>query len=248
MSRIPPKEDPALPISQRPHPLQPDPPINQLMLGNPPRNSLRKRISRNRLIPRPRRNLAQENLESLQINPRLQLARRILRATRRRRWNGRMFALGFRLVGCCRAHVVRIRDDGCKEFIIDHGELIMGEATDSLEVPNGCALGKVFNLIGNDGTETTSFGKDRFVGDDVEFSESNDQQFLEVGNGADSRIRMRGMGRFADCGKVVSHRVDEHSVVGNFQQFFGVDLKDRYIKISVSDWLQVSRPTQSDLE
>lgn len=102
------------------------------MLCDSSGNPLRKRVGRNRLVPRPRRDLAQENLERLEIDPGLQLARRILRAAWRSRRHGRA-RLRARLVGCRRgAHVVGICDNSGEKLVVYHADLVAGESADGL--------------------------------------------------------------------------------------------------------------------
>ena len=76
MCCIPPEENSGVKRSVRDASnLRPNIPIDQFVLRHSPRHPLLKRIRRDRLIPRPSGDLAQEDLESLEINPRFELAR-----------------------------------------------------------------------------------------------------------------------------------------------------------------------------
>ena len=228
MGRIPPKEDSIVERSIRDsrNP-QTTTPVNQLVLGHSSRDPLLERIRRDRLVPRPSGNLAQENLECLEVDPRLELARRVLRAPRGGWRHGGRTRLGRAcFFGRGRAHVVRVGNDGGEKLVVDHADLIARETADRLEVAHGGALGETLDLVGDDGAEPASFGENSVVRDDVEFPERDDEQFLEIGDSAYARVGMRWVGRIANGGKVIAHRVDKHAVVGDLEQFLRVDFQN----------------------
>lgn len=90
---------------------------------------------------------------------------------------------------------------------------------------------------------------DSFVGDHVEFSERHDEEFLEVCDCSDSGIGVVGMSRFANGGKVPSHQVDKHPVVGDFEQLLSVDFQYGYsCQHPCRNRVQLKSRTKTDLE
>ena len=56
--------------------------------------------------------------------------------------------------------------------------------------------------------------------------EGDDKKLLEVCNGSDTRVGMIWVSRLANGGKVCSHEVDEHAVVGHLQQSLAINLEN----------------------
>ena len=138
-----------------------------------------KGVLKDDFVPRPRAYVAQQQLESFQIDPCLQPPCRVLRTPRcdERHRLGRRIAIHDRW-----------RGDGGEKLVIDGRDLIFGESTGKLEVPYGCPFGKHFNLVGNDRSESPSFRLNGLFGDDVELAKSDDQEFLKIGDRSYPRI------------------------------------------------------------
>lgn len=188
------------------------------MIGNSALGALHERVGSNRLFTRPRGNAGQEHLESTQVDTGLDAALGIdgdaglFKLTRASWRHSTAASLG-------RAH-------GRKVVVVNNADLLLVKPAHVAEVADGSTLGELFNLVGNDGTETTALAGDSLVGDDVELAERNDQEFLEVGNVAHTRIGVGGVSRVADSRKVAAHEADEHAVIGDFEKSLAVDLEN----------------------
>lgn len=118
----------------------------------------------------------------------------------------------------------------CREVVIVYNaQGVFTEFPDMFQISDRSSLRKLFNLVGNDGSKAFPFTLDSFVGDNVELSEGDDKQFLKVGDGSDSRIRVVGMSRLANGRKVASHQIDEHAIVRHLQELLAIDLEYSYM-------------------
>lgn len=113
-------------------------------------------------------------------------------------------------------------------MVIYDADLFLIKGSYCFEVSHCGSFRKLFDFVGDDGSQSFSFSLYRFLGNDVELSEGNNEKFLEVGNGPDPRIGMVGVSRVAYCGEVAPHKVDEHAVVGDLEQRFSIDLEYGY--------------------
>jgi len=81
--------------------------------------------------------------------------------------------------------------------IIYEPGLLFREPFKRFEISDGSTLGKGFDVVDDLPTVLASLGLDRFVSDDDEFTERNEEEFLESRNGTRPWVRGVGVGRFS---------------------------------------------------
>lgn len=177
-----------------------DAPIDQLVIRRLALDVLDERRLDHHLVPRPGRNITQQDAECCPSNAKLgsSVCIGLKRGDRRRT----VSTLG--LVG-----LLLSLEDGEMELIVDRADNVLAEPAGGLERPDGATLREGFDRLDDLGTKALALGGDRVVGDDAELAEGDDEKLLEAGDGSGSRVVALRVCRVAKGRKVGSDDASE---------------------------------------